>query len=230
MNYFAHSLGYLDRPYFLAGLAVPDWLSVSDRKCRPRRRTIEEQLDGLSGADREIALGIRQHLDDDQWFHGTRVFYEVTGEIGREFRVTLGEEESWPFGFLGHLVMELLLDAALIEAAPQTLEDYYDIIGEVDPERVQRVVAELSMHPPERLAEFIELYRKERFLEDYVDDRRLLRRLNQVMSRVGLPGMPVQVLPVLRESRKIVRKSLRELLPPDRRAATDLLVGTIPKR
>ena len=36
MNYFAHGHRFVDDPYFLAGTAVPDWLSVVDRKVRVR--------------------------------------------------------------------------------------------------------------------------------------------------------------------------------------------------
>ena len=32
MNYFAHGVRFLEDPYFLAGTAVPDWLSVVDRR------------------------------------------------------------------------------------------------------------------------------------------------------------------------------------------------------
>ena len=39
MNYFAHALPFLDRPYFVAGTAVPDWLTVADRRCGCGRNT-----------------------------------------------------------------------------------------------------------------------------------------------------------------------------------------------
>ena len=38
MNYFAHGWNYVDAPYVLAGTAVPDWLSVVDRRVRARAR------------------------------------------------------------------------------------------------------------------------------------------------------------------------------------------------
>ena len=37
MNYFGHGYRYVDDPYFLAGTAVPDWLSVINRRVRARR-------------------------------------------------------------------------------------------------------------------------------------------------------------------------------------------------
>ena len=38
MNYLAHGWRFANDPYFLAGTAAPDWLSVIDRKTRLRSR------------------------------------------------------------------------------------------------------------------------------------------------------------------------------------------------
>src|SRR5690349_20063006 len=75
LNYFAHAIRHLDRPYFLAGLAAPDWLSVVDRKVRVRSRQLTPLLAELTDIDHEIAAGILQHLDDDHWFYGTAAFH-----------------------------------------------------------------------------------------------------------------------------------------------------------
>lgn len=215
MNYFAHAIRFLDRPDFLAGLAVPDWLSVVDRKVRVRRRAIQEQRAGLAQEDLETALGVIQHLDDDQWFHATAAFFEVTGTIGREFRKALGPDEAWHCGFLGHVVLELLLDAVLIEQHPPALEHYYNAIASVDAARVQRLVQRLAHHDAPQLSQFIDLYVRERFLADYLDDSSLLRRLNQVMRRVHLHPLPQHCVEVLFASRGLVRQRVAELLPAE---------------
>ena len=41
MNYFGHGHRFIDNPFFLAGTAVPDWLSVVNRRVRARRRLAE---------------------------------------------------------------------------------------------------------------------------------------------------------------------------------------------
>ena len=64
MNYFAHALHHLDRPYFVAGTAVPDWLSVADRKVRLRPRQLEPWLASDDRIQSEVAAGIARHLDD----------------------------------------------------------------------------------------------------------------------------------------------------------------------
>ena len=68
MNYFAHAIRYLDRPYYMVGTAVPDWLRVVDRKSRVRSRKISAERDSLSGDEAELADGIQKHLDDDHGF------------------------------------------------------------------------------------------------------------------------------------------------------------------
>jgi hypothetical protein len=88
MNYFAHGLRFTDRPWFLAGTALPDWLSVADRDVRVRARQVFPFADGTGSAEAELAAGILQHLHDDQWFHRTRGFWK--DQVATLFRETLG--------------------------------------------------------------------------------------------------------------------------------------------
>ncbi|WP_437205408.1 hypothetical protein [Planctomicrobium sp. SH664] len=214
MNYFAHALPHLDRPYFLAGLAVPDWLSVLDRQCRVRRRVLNERIPTLTGEELELARGILRHLDDDQWFHNSSAFYDVSGGITADFREVLGTAEEWHCGFLGHIVLELLIDATLIEDQPQAIHEYYRVMQNVDTLRVEQGVRSLATRDPVELGRFIELYLRERFLEDYTSDTLLLKRLNQVMRRVGLRLLPPDSVAVFRSARLRVRQQIDALLPP----------------
>lgn len=216
MNYFAHGLNSLDRPYFLAGTAIPDWLSVSDRPVRLRPRLLDPWIDGSSELQSEVAAGAKQHLDDDQWFHATRGFVETTGELTVLFRGLLAGGDGFRCGFLGHIVSEMLLDSVLIEIYPDRLRDYYAALAEIDAAAVQSAVNRMARVPAERLAAFIELFVRERILDCYQDDERLLRRLNQVQQRVKLAPLPPETVEVLSAGREIVRHRARDLLPPDR--------------
>lgn len=216
MNYFAHGLSHLDRPYFLAGTAVPDWLSVSDRPVRLRPRLLDPWIDGSAELQSEVAAGAKRHLDDDQWFHATRGFVETTAEMTVLFRELLAGGDGFRCGFLGHIVTELLLDAVLIEAFPDRLRDYYDTLSAVEAVQIQTAVNRMAKRPAERLAGFIELFVRERILECYQDDRRLLRRLNQVQQRVKLAPLPPETVAVLATGRDLVRRRVCDLLPPER--------------
>ncbi len=215
MNYFCHALNHLDRPYFMAGTAVPDWLSVADRRVRFRPQHLSPFADSGGTVLSEVAAGTLQHLQDDDWFHATRGFFEVTTEIAGLFRTALGHEGDFHYGFLGHVGMEMLLDAVLIERFPGHFDRYYQALADVDPTAIQDSINQMARVPTDRLAWFIGLFRVEQFLRDYVSDERLLHRLNQVMSRVKLTQLPPRAIGVLEESRSLVRGRIRDLLPEE---------------
>lgn len=213
MNYFAHGIRFLDRPHFLAGTAVPDWMSVADRSVRVRPKLAAE-LRGEPDIAGETARGILQHFHDDDWFHSTRGFALVTADLTRRFELLLSGDDGMRPGFLGHIVTELLLDAVLIEADPAKLDDYYAGLERVDPLAVQEVVNRSSRRSTERLPVFIALFLRERFLHDYLKSDRLLYRLNQVLRRVKLHPLPESAIEVLDVGREVVRLHVNDLLPP----------------
>ncbi len=214
MNYFAHGIRFLDRPYFMAGTAVPDWLSVVDRRVRMRTKRIEPLLSQwpTGSPESDVAHGILQHLSDDDWFHTTIGFHKVTSEMTALFRETL-PGDSFLNGFLGHIVTELLIDAELSHRHPGHLDGYYLAMEEIDPHVVEVVVNKCSREATSLLAKFIPLFIAEGFLHDYADSTKLLRRLNQVMRRVKLEPLPDSVLRILDAGREIVARHLLELLP-----------------
>lgn len=215
MNYFAHALRFLDRPYFVAGTAVPDWLSVVDRQVRVRAKLIEPHLLNDGSPQAEVAAGALQHLEDDRWFHQTRAFAEVTAQLAIKFRETLGPDESHRTSFLGHIVTELLIDSQLIEKHPDAIERYYEVLQEVEPLLIQQSVNVMAKQPTDRLAPLIPRFIDERFLVDYLDDERLLWRLNQVMKRVKLTPLPCEAVAALQFGRELVASRLSELLPEE---------------
>jgi hypothetical protein len=216
LNYFAHALPHLDRPYFLAGTALPDWLSVVDRKLRLRPRMLEPYCVAEDELVRELARGAMQHLDDDGWFHCTRGFAETTAELGLLFRERLRGSDGFRCGFLGHIVTELLIDAALIDRDPGQLAVYYEQMATVDLGRIAETVEQIAGRPAERLSEFVALYLQERILADYRTDEDLLRRLNQVLRRVKLSPLPPEATHWIAEARLRVTARLPELLPGER--------------
>ncbi len=129
MNYFAHGMAFLDEPHFLAGTAVPDWLSVADRKTRLRREQVLPWADGSGSPLAQFAAGILRHLDDDDWFHAAPAFEHVSGELAKTFREHLKKTTANPrAAFLGHIATELLLDGVLMARDPQRLADYYNVL------------------------------------------------------------------------------------------------------
>jgi hypothetical protein len=214
MNYFAHGRRFVERPYVLAGTALPDWLSVVDRRLRVRRRHAEPLAGQSDRPESEIARGVLAHLDDDRWFHETRAFAELSLGLSKAVREVLTPDDGFRPSFLGHILVEILLDAALIEESPARLEAYYRTCGSLDGAAVAAAVETMLGRDSGRLAEWVGRFASERFLWDYLDDGRLLFRLNQVMRRVRLPALPDALIDILPEARRVVRARKEELLNP----------------
>jgi hypothetical protein len=212
MNYFAHALPFLDRPYFMAGTGVPDWLTVVDRQVRVRTKHAEPLLADTDPCVAAVAGGAIQHLRDDARFHETRAFAETCLELTVRVRDALGADAGFRPSFLGHLLVEVLLDATLTAEQPARLEEYYRVLGTVDAAAVERAVNRMSPKPTERLAVMIEQFCLHRVLWDYLEDGKLLLRLNQVLRRVQLAPLPAGFVALLPEARRLVAGRRRELL------------------
>jgi hypothetical protein len=213
MNYFAHGIRFLDRPYFLAGTALPDWLSVADRRVRLRARDVQPFSNADGGPAGEIAAGVLQHLADDAWFHKTAAFAVASAELTVLMRDALSPDDGHRPAFLGHILTEILLDAVLIDSHPGRLDEYYAALAQIDPGLVEQTVNRMSRIPTDRLTPLVPRFAGERFLADYCETNRLLYRLNQIMRRVKLNPLPGDLGDVLEQARIIVEKRAAELLP-----------------
>jgi hypothetical protein len=212
VNYFAHAIRFLDRPYFLAGTALPDWLSVVDRRVRLRARQVAPFSDGTGTPAAELAAGVLQHLEDDAWFHKTPAFAVASAKLTVLFRQSLPADDGHRPAFLGHILTEMLLDAVLIERHPERLTGYYAALAKVDAATIEDSTNRMARHTTNRLKGFIPLFTRERFLPDYLDSKRLLYRLNQIMQRVRLNPLPAGFEASLNEARSIVGEHSAGLL------------------
>ena len=212
MNYFAHALPYLDRPYFVAGTAVPDWLSVIDRKMRVRSTAAQTLVAHEDPRIAEVAAGIVQHHHDDRWFHQTRTFAELNLQLTAAVRGVLPDDDSFRPSFLGHILVEILLDAALIANHRDQLDAYHEALRSVDPHLVGTGVNQMATRTSDIWPVFIPHFCAERFLYDYAEDAKLLGRLNRVMRRVHLPPLPDQFQAILPAARQAVAQRQQELL------------------
>lgn len=212
MNYLAHGYRFLQSPLRLVGTALPDCLSVVDRRVRLRGRRVRELLSELTADEREVATGVLQHLRDDDVFHACPTFLMLESELTGRFRRVLCDRFDHRPPFLGHIVTELLLDSVIAEEQPGILESWYRSMETVSAEWVQTVVNRLAVNSTLGLPEFLGKFLGARVLFDYLDNERLLVRLNQVLRRVKLPDIGSDCLPVLEAGRLLLRKHARELL------------------
>jgi hypothetical protein len=212
MNYFAHGRRFVDDPYFLAGTATPDWLNVADRRVRVRSKHAAPLTSDKDPRVAAFARGVMQHHHDDDWFHRTPALAELSWAFTVLVRDALEPDEGLRPSFLGHILVELLLDAELIAEAPERLDAYYAALAEADPHIIQAAVNAAAPRSTDRLAPLIPRFVAARFLADYLDDAGLLDRLNGVMVRVGLPTLPPALMQLFPETRRRVAAMKADLL------------------
>ena len=212
MNYLSHAYKYLADPYFVAGTSLPDWMSVIDRRNRARGQRAELVLDDADPRVVSLARGVIRHHHDDRWFHQTERFAVLSSGFAVELRALLTEQSGHQAAFVGHIVVELLLDSVLSDNNPDYLMGYYAAIESLDVRLVQEVANRICTKPFDALAMLIPRFLQERFLADYTDDDRLWMRLNHVMRRVGLPLLPESVISWLADARVRVREAAPNLL------------------
>jgi hypothetical protein len=216
MNFLSHAIPYLDQPLLAISTGVPDWLSMVDRKIRVRGKLAQPFIDSDDEELRLVAGGIIRHIEDDRWFHGTQAFVETNMQFAVELRDLLPGDAGFRPTFVGHILIGMLLDSLWIRDDRSTADRYYDAIAAVPAESIQRCVNRITGKPTDRLTDVIGRFHEARFLYDYLDNDRLLFRLNQVMNRVGLAQLPESVGRWLSRAEKLVESRRTELLtPPD---------------
>jgi hypothetical protein len=217
LNYLSHAYRFLNDPYFVAGLATPDWLRVIGREFRFRKHRAIELATDLKDSEHakdsiRFFQGVVQHHADDAWFHQSEAFQMLNARLAVSLRELHGPEASIRSHFLAHITIELLLDSFLAEEEPGLLDRYYATIRAVDSQLIARLTENALGRDVPSLANWIERFEKERFLHDYAEDTRLLFRLNQVMRRVGLEQLGEETLEWLSNSRKWVYEHSTALL------------------
>jgi len=212
MNYFAHGYQYLDDPFFVAGTAVPDWLSVVDRRVRVTSKLARQFVADGDPRVAAVAAGIVQHHHDDAWFHGTASFAKLALGFSKGIRELFPDDTSMRPSLLGHILVEVLLDVELIALHPGRLEAYYEVLDGMDAALISRAVNRMARRSTEHLEAFIPRFSAERFLYDYAEDGKLLKRLNHVLRRVGMPGLPEPFCDFLPGARRLVSDHRAQLM------------------
>jgi hypothetical protein len=109
------------------------------------------------------------------------------------------------------LLVEMLLDHTLVEEQADAAQRYYQALERVEVPRLQQVVELLALDA-RGLDTLIQRFLDVRFLADYAEDHRVVRRLNAVLARVRLPEAPPALAEQLPQFRVWVRQAVPQLL------------------
>ena len=212
MNSFAHAIQFLDEPWFAVGCCLPDLTRIVNRKCRVREKTARLFVNDSDPAVAAMAKGIVQHHRDDDWFHRTPIFNELSLAFAVELRSVFDNERGMRLGFVGHVLTELLLDAWLHQRYPDQLDRFYDQFESVDFELVQSAVNQMATVPTDTMSKFLKRFVQMRFLFDYSTDAGAIFRMNQILGRVGLEPLGDSIFKWLPSARQRVYRHGSELL------------------
>ena len=219
MNYLAHALAFLDDPgphtgWQVAGTSLPDWLRVVDKKARLR----PDVLDNVRVDDdlRFAALrdGARRHHDDDLRFHADEAFDAVASTLAARLRAL---DPGLRASTLGHVLVEMLVDATLMAARPGLIERYYDVIDDLDESHIAAFARRATGRPLEHAEHLIDRFRRSRFLLAYQGDEGLLDCLVGVCRRAGLQPPPSQSLALIARARQEMGPLTARFFPAERR-------------
>lgn len=219
MNYLAHGLPFLidvdarddeHAGFRVAGTALPDWLRVVDKRARLR----SDILDAVQVDDdaRFAALrdGARRHHDDDLRFHADDAFDAVASAMAAELRA---QDASLRASTLAHVLVEMLVDAALMQAQPGLLEGYYDALDAVDEAQVAAFARRATGRPLEHAEHLIDRFRRVRFLAAYRTDEGLHECLVGVCRRAVLQPPPSSSLRTIAAGRAQVEPLVARFFP-----------------
>jgi hypothetical protein len=205
VNYLAHGRDLLERPYALAGAALPDWLKIAERRARVDPARIAPRDD--VGA--EIAAGVRAHHDDDARFHACAAFTSCTDAVTADVRARFAGLRA---SVLAHVLVEMLLDAWLEQRTPGMVDRYYAALAHVDARVLADVVAPWLRAPAPRLPAVVDFFRKARFVEGYEHDHAVAARLAGISRRVGMGDLPDAFVDVVTAARPLVAARAADML------------------
>jgi hypothetical protein len=163
-----------------------------------------------------IHEGLRHHFEDDAWFHATPAFHEVTSEIAARIRERHPDrpDRRMRASFYAHILLEMLLDAWLLETRPDAAEAFAVAVLSLDRETLVAEATAVAPRPVSGLPEIVERFEDPRTLAGYLDDREVVRRLGIMGSRVRQPDLPAGLESLVASARRLVAGRATDLLTP----------------
>ena len=113
---------------------------------------------------------------------------------------------------MAHVLVEVLLDAALLEEDPTRLDRYFGALGRLDPAEVERLAGRLTPAPPIGLGDLFAGFVRARFVADYLTDAGVAKRLDQTFARTRQAAIGPVLTPLLPALREVVRGRAADLV------------------
>lgn len=210
MNHLAHALRSLDAPWVVAGTSLPDWLRVVDRRARVHAAALELLTLDEGTPAAWMRDGVLRHHEDDARFHTLPAFEELSHDAVHAIRA-LSPDPRLRASALGHIAVEMLLDASLEEKHPGAMDAYYQALDRLDDGHLADVTRAWTGRPLPDMGALLARFRRARFLFAYLTDAGVVRALEGVCARARLTPPPAGTVDVIRQLRPAVRRAARAL-------------------
>lgn len=181
MNFLSHF--YFDRDstdcYHVLGTVMPDLLKNADK-------TIVLHPDKHPHADPAISsiiAGWHKHLEVDKYFHSSEYFIHHSHQLKKALLPAIEGSPVKPF-FLGHVAVELLLDNLLLTTNKITVESFYDHLEGCGDKVISEFLLINNMRDPSLFLNFYARFKKDRYLETYVQTVKIAYALKRICTRI----------------------------------------------
>lgn len=223
MNYLAHGFRHSASPWRCAGTALPDWVRILRARCRAHEaRAAEVAATTADPRLAELAAGVVRHHADDRAFHQSSAFTDTLHEATEILAPLRAAVPGFRARFAAHVLIEMLLDAALADEDPSRLDSYYSALAGIAPDDLAEVAAPLLEGTAgldrdggfDGLAPLVRSFTGSRFVAEYRDDRRVVARYAQVAARAGVPPGGAALEPHIAPMRRLVTSRAAALVAP----------------
>lgn len=186
MNFFSHY--YFDRTEqasFNTGLILPDLL----RNFLNVRLPVLDLNFGIETPENEILKGCLKHIERDGSFHQSEFFVQSNAQLIKMIKDNGFAEQLPRYWFLAHIMVELCLDAVLIERDVNLLHKFYNDLGETHKNpSLAKFISFLGEEKTEVFLSKFGRFLEARYLFSYTDSSRMAFALNMISKRAGIIG------------------------------------------
>ncbi len=188
MNFLSHYFfdGKPNNPYFNLGLVIPDLMSMVQRGWKIPPHQFPRERNGNSPV-REMADGVRHHLEMDKFFHNAYYFEEYSRLLRNYLKAKGLSYPPYRISFISHIFLELLLDRLLVKHRPNIVHSFYQELEATNIDSVKDFFDHLSLPYYPAFDDFLQKFVNQRFLFDYACNDTFFQIFNRIFQRVRQP-------------------------------------------
>jgi hypothetical protein len=190
MNYLTHFLidHKKDNPNYNFGLALPDLVNISRRGWRAESQSFPV----LNKNVNEIWNGYQQHFAADAQFHNSELFEKHSKRLRKEFEDQGLNQPGIRLFFVGHVLLEMLLDRHIVKTRRGIADMFYDQLNLVIYSDIESFFMAAGDTIPEKFLEFFERFKDSKYLYSYAENEGMFYALNRLLRRTGQPEFEPQ--------------------------------------